>query len=344
VAGGRALTLVQRGDDELAIALDVASGKELWAQGLGPAYTNQYGNGPRSTPTVEGNRVFVQSVTGPLVCLEAESGKVVWQHHLLQEFGAKPITWGLSASPLIVGDLVIGLPGAKGAAVVAFHKGDGTVAWKSGDDPAAYASPVLVTVEGQPQLVCFTALGLVGLEPTTGKQKWRMPWKTEFDCNICTPLVEGDRIFVSSGEKVGCALLKVNKDTPPTVVWESKGPKSSLKNYWANSVLHDGHLYGLSGEFEGVVDLVCVELATGKRVWAKDRFGLASVTLADAHLYLTDRTGNLVVAEATPKGYQEKGRSPLLTQVKYATSPTIANGRLYARDLKEIVCVDLKKE
>jgi outer membrane protein assembly factor BamB len=343
VAGGKAFTLVQRGDDELVIALDITNGKELWQRRLGPAYKNQYGNGPRSTPTIEGSRVWVQSVSGPLACLEIEDGKVVWQHDLLKDFNAKPITWGFAASPLIEGKFVLALPGGKGAAVVAYEKDTGKLVWQSGDDKAAYASPVMVTTGGKRQAVFFTASGLLAVQPDTGTTAWSMPWKTEFDCNICTPIVLGDRLFVTSGEKVGCALLKVNADKAPDVVWDSKGPKSVIINYWANSVVHDKHIYGLSGEFDGIVNLVCVELETGKRKWIKERFGPGSLTVADGHLFINNKAGELVVVKADPSAYREVSRAKVLNDVKYATAGTIAGGRLYLRDLKDIVCLDLGK-
>ncbi len=202
ISGNRAFTMVQRGDDELVIALDVAGGKELWKVRIGPAYRNDYGSGPRSTPAIDGKYVYVQSATGPLLCLDADkNGEVVWQHDLLKEFKAKNITWGLSASPLVVDDLVLALPGAKGAAVAAFHKGDGKLAWKAGSDKAAYASPVGANLEGQKQAIFFTAGGLLAVALADGKELWRVPWQTEYDVNISTPLRIGDRLFVASGER-----------------------------------------------------------------------------------------------------------------------------------------------
>src|SRR5262249_49634268 len=134
VAGGRAYTMVQRGKEELVLALDAASGKELWATPVAPAFKNQYGDGPRATPAVEGKRVYAQSVTGPVVCLEADTGKVVWQKNILKEFGAENISWGLSASPVLDGDRLYVIPGAKGAGVAALNKNDGAVLWKAGND------------------------------------------------------------------------------------------------------------------------------------------------------------------------------------------------------------------
>lgn len=341
VAAGRAFTLVQRGDDELAIALDAVSGKELWATRSGPAYLNKFGNGPRSTPAIDRGFVYVQSVTGPLLCLEADSGKVVWQHDLLKELGAKNIRWGLSASPLIEGDLVVVVPGAKGAGVAAFHKKDGRLAWKSGDDKAAYASPVAVTVGGRRQVIFFTAAGLLAVAVDTGAELWRIPWTTEFDCNIATPLLMGDRLFVSSGEDNGCALYQLSAGGAPEPVWESKGKKSVMINYWATCVAHNGYLFGLAGEFDRAISLNCVDVKTGKLMWSQKDMGKAAVTLAAGHLIVVTKKGDLVLAPATPAGYGEKARVPLLGETR--TAATVANGRLYLRDRENVFCLDIKK-
>lgn len=341
VVGNRAYTLVQRSGKEWAIALNAKNGKQLWQTPLGPAYKNDYGSGPRSTPTVEKGRVYVQSVTGPLVCLNADSGKIIWQHHLLKEFKIKNITWGLSSSPLVDGHLVFAIPGAKNAAVAAFDKKTGDLVWKTGSAKAAYSSPVAVNVGGMKQIVFFNAAGLLAVEPKTGKKLWHIPWKTEFDCNICTPLVLGDRLFVTSGEKVGCAMLQLSASGPPDTDWKSGGRKSVMMNYWANSVYHDGYLYGLSGEFNKRVDLHCVNAKTGKLKWSKPGFGLGAMTLADGHLFITTKKGDLVLVEATPKGYDQKSRISLLGTNR--TAPTISNGRMFLRDLQYIYCLDIAK-
>lgn len=341
VASGRAYTMLQRGKDELVVALDAATGKEVWAARVGPAYMNQYGNGPRATPAVEGKRVYVQSVTGPVVCLEADSGTIVWQRDILQQFGAKNITWGLSASPVLDGDRLLVIPGAKGAGVAALNKNTGAVLWKTGDDQAAYASPVAVTVGGKRQAIFFTADGLLAVQAEDGKELWRVPWKTEYDVNICTPLALGDTLFVASGEKVGSTLFRLKSGQPDTI-WESKGPRGVMTTYWANAVAHDGHLYGVSGEFDSVINFNCVDLKTGKLVWSKERFGKAAVTLADGHLFVTTKPGDLVLIRATPKGYEEKARvKGFLGDNR--TVPTIADGRLYLRDRKQILCLDLRR-
>jgi outer membrane protein assembly factor BamB len=341
VAGSRAVTLVQRGGEEIVLALDAAKGTQLWKQRIGPVYKNSYGDGPRSTPTIEGGFVFVQSVSGTLACLKADSGDIVWQHDLLKEFGAKNISWGLSASPLVDSDLVMALPGGQGSGVAAFNKTTGKLVWKNTDDKPGYASPVVLNADGKKQAIFFTAVGVLAVEHGSGKELWRVPWKTEFDVNIATPLVIGNQLFVSSGENVGCALLQVGAG-PPKVLWEDKGPKCVMKNYWATAVLHDKHLYGISGEFEGVADLNCVELATGKRVWSQSRFGRANLTLANGYLYLVTIDGQFVIVPATPKGYQENGRAKVLPNTdRYVNAPTICDKRLFLRDQKSIICFDI---
>ncbi len=340
IADGKAYTLVQRGTEELVVALDAVKGTELWKTPIGPAFKNQYGNGPRSTPWVEGDRVFAQSVTGPLVCLNSKTGEIVWQKHLLKDFGAKNITWGLSASPVIAGNVVLAIPGGKDAGVVAFDKTTGALVWKTGSDKAAYASPVVATIGGTKQAIFFTAFGLLGVSLDKGKELWREPWKTEFDCNIMTPLVVGgDKLFVSSGEDNGCVLFQLHSAAPPKAVWESKGDKSVMINYWANPVVHDGFLYGFAGEFSKKVHLRCVDLKDGKIRWTKENFGKGSVTLADGHLFITTKSGDLVLVRATPQAYEEKGRVTILGDNR--TVPTLANRRLYLRDLEKIVCVDV---
>ncbi|MCI0685421.1 MAG: PQQ-like beta-propeller repeat protein [Gemmataceae bacterium] len=341
VADGRAITLVQRGGQEVVVAFDAVKGTPLWETPLAPAYKNQYGNGPRSTPAIDGGSVYVTSVNGPIACLDVKTGKIVWQHDLLKEFGGKQLTWGLSASPTVEGDLVLAIPGAKGAGVAAFDKKTGKLAWKSGDDKPGYATPIGVSVGDARQLIFFTATELRGVGKD-GKELWRVPWETEFDCNICTPLVVGAKLFVTSGEGVGSALFQLSADAPPKELWRFEGEQSPMTNYWANAVHHEGHLYGLSGEFvqEGKrIELRCVELATGKVKWAKKGFGKAAVTLADGHLFLTTKKGDLVLVRATPEKYEEKGRVTILGENR--TVGTIANKRLYLRDRAKIVCVDL---
>lgn len=340
IAKGRAVTQVQHDGGEFVLALDAAKGTKLWETRIAGAYMNQFGDGPRATPAVDDKLVYVYSPSGLLACLDAEKGDIIWSVNLLSEFGGKKVTYGLSASPLVEGDLVYALPGAPGAGVAAFNKKTGKLVWKTGDDKAAYASPMSVTVAGQKQIIFFNATGLLAVSADKGAELWRVAWPTGYDCNICTPLlVNKDWLFVSTGEENGCAMFKLSA-AAPEIAWESKGPKSVMMNYWANSVESGGYLYGVSGEFnEKKMDLNCVEIKTGKLMWSHKNLGKAAVTLADGHLWITTKKGDLVLVRADPTKYDEVARASLLSENR--TSPTIADKRLYLRDRKNIYCLDI---
>jgi len=342
IAQGRAITQVQHDGAEHVLALDAVKGDKLWETKIAPEYKNSYGDGPRATPTIEGKFVYVHSPSGPLACLEVDTGKIVWSIDLLKDFGGKKLTWGLAASPLVDGDLVFALPGAKGAAVAAINKATGKTVWKGGGDAqAGYSTPMPVTVGGQKQIIFFNADGLFAMTPDTGKELWRVKWQTGYDCNICTPLLIGkDQLFVTSGEDVGCAMFKLSA-AAPEVVWESKGKKSVMENYWANSVYHDGYLYGITGHFDiKKMHLNCVDAKTGKLMWSQKNYGKCALTLAEGHLIITTYTGHVVLAKCNPMKYEEKARVALLAE-RRPTNATIADKRLYLRDHDNIFCLDI---
>ena len=342
IAQGKAFTQVQHDEAEYVLALDAVKGTKLWETKIAGEYKNGYGDGPRATPTIEGKFVYVHSPSGPLACLDAEKGDVIWSVNLMKDLGGKKLSWGLSASPLVDGDLVYALPGAKGAAVAAFDKKTGKLVWKGGgDDQAGYATPLPVTVGGQKQIIFFNAAGLFAMTADTGKELWRIEWRTGYDCNICTPLLIGkDQLFVSSGEDVGCAMYKLSASAPETL-WESKGKKSVMENYWANSVYHDGYLYGITGHFhETKMHLNCVDAKTGKLMWSQKNYGKSAVTLADGHLYITTFKGDVVLAKCNPMKYEEISRAKLINQ-RRPTNATIADKRMYLRDHENIYCFDI---
>ena len=340
VADDRAITMVQRDGKELVVALDANTGKPLWSTPMGPAFKNANGSGPRATPWIEGDSVYVQAASGPMKCLAAKTGAIVWQIDLLKEFGAKNNQWGVSASPVIAGNLLLVIPGAKNAGVAALHKETSDVLWKTGSDKAAYASPVVADVGGVKQAIFFNAAGLLGVTLDKGKELWRIAWPAEFDCNIATPLLlPGNKLFVSSGEGNGCALLELQAVGAPKTVWESKGKKSVMICYWATPVAHDGYLYGFAGEFNKRIDLRCIDLADGKVKWSKEGFGKGALLYADGQLIVTTKTGDLVLVRATPTAYEERGRVELLGTNR--TVPTLSRRRLFVRDLESILCLDV---
>jgi outer membrane protein assembly factor BamB len=252
----------------------------------------------------------------------------------------------MACSPLVVGDNVIVIAGAEKAAVVAYNAKSGQVAWTAGDDPAGYSSPALLKLGGKDQIVAYTGVSAIGLAPQGGELLWRYPYETDFNCNIAVPLAVEGKVFISSGENHGSALLNLKpagKSFNVEEAWTSHGASSVMRNEWQTSILLDGHLYGFDnvGSAGPVTHLTCVEAATGKRVWQQTRFGKGNMIAADGKLLISTMKGELVVVRATPDKYDEIGRATVIGSTRQA--PALANGLLYLRDDKEIVCLDVRK-
>jgi outer membrane protein assembly factor BamB len=346
ISRGRLVTLVQTEGQQRLIALDAQSGEPLWQTAIAPAYTNAMGDGPRATPAISGERVFAFSGEGVLAAVNFSDGRLLWSHNLVDELGGKPAGYGMACSPLVEGEQVVVTVGAPRAAVVALDGATGKVAWTSGDDPAGYSSPALLSVGGHRQIVAFTGSSVLGLAPSSGSLLWRYPYVTDFNCNIATPLAINGEVFISSGENHGSALLGLKpkgESYDVTEVWASQGAKSTLRNEWQTSLLLDGHLYGFDnvGGAGPVSHLTCVNAATGQRVWQKLRFGKGNLIAADGKLFISTMNGELVVVRATPKTYDELGRATILGPTRQA--PALAGGLLYLRDSEEIVCLDVRK-
>ncbi|MFT5030817.1 MAG: outer membrane protein assembly factor BamB [Candidatus Binatia bacterium] len=195
-------------------------------------------------------------------------------------------------------------------------------------------------------MVVFTGSSALGLKPGSGKALWRHPYQTPYDCNIATPIAVDGNVFISSGENHGSALLKLTQDGDTftaSEVWASNGPTSVMRNEWQTSILLNGHLYGMDnvGGAGPITHLTCIEAATGKRVWQEARFGKGNLIAADGKLFISTMRGEIVIARATPKGHEEIGRAKLFKGSR--TAPALANGRLYLRDDKEIVCLNVRK-
>jgi outer membrane protein assembly factor BamB len=236
--------------------------------------------------------------------------------------------------------------GAPKAAVAAYDTESGQLAWTVGDDPAGYSSPALLDVGGQKQVVVFTGASAIGLAPEKGTLLWRYPYETDYDANIATPIAHRGQVFLSSGENHGSVLLGLQQDGEkyvPRAMWTSQGAASKLRNEWQTSILLDNYLYGFDnvGSAGPVTHLTCVEVATGKPAWQQARFGKGNLIAADGKLFISTMKGELVIVRATPKAYEELGRATILGATRQA--PAMAGGRLYLRDDKEIVCLDVRK-
>jgi outer membrane protein assembly factor BamB len=337
VAAGRAYTIVQDRDDEAVVCWDAETGKELWRFRYPCKYENSYGSGPRATPTVEGEVLYAVGATGILHCLKVQSGEKVWRRDLLDDFKAENLRWGVAFSPLIEGDRLFVMPGGPdGNSIAALDKHTGKTLWKALDDPAGYSSPFGATLAGQRQILFFTGAGLVGVTPDTGKLLWRFDWETQYGCNIATPIVAGDYVFISSGYNRGCAVLKIEASGgtfQAKRVYENR----KMRNHFSSCVLFKDHLYG----FDDSV-LSCLEFRTGTVKWKQNGFGKGSLTIADGHLIVLSEQGTLVLAEATPAAYREVSRLTVADEQCW-TVPVLANGRLYIRNETRALCLDLRK-
>jgi outer membrane protein assembly factor BamB len=212
-------------------------------------------------------------------------------------------------------------------------------------DAAGYSSPTLLDVGGREQIVAFTGGSVLGLAARTGSVLWHYPYETDFNCNIATPLAYDGQVFISAGENHGSVLLKLFLDGDkfqPTEVWSSQGTKSVLRNEWQTSMLVDGYLYGFDnvGSAGPVTHLTCVNAATGDRAWQELRFGKGNLIFADGKLFISTMKGEIIVAKASPKSYEEIGRANVISTTRQA--PALSNGLLYLRDDEEIVCLNVR--
>lgn len=343
VVGETLYTLGAQGDVEYLFAVNVADGSVKWSTEIGPKLTNGWGDGPRSTPTVDGERVYALSGRGRLVCANANDGNLLWKTDLVADLGGKVPNWGYTESPLVDGDRVVCTPGGRQGAIAALDKQDGRVLWRSRDftEPAQYASIVAADIHGVRQYVQLTQQKLVGLDAATGNVLWVADWPGK-TAVIPTPIVRDNLVYVTSGYGVGCMLVSVGSDNAVTRIYENQ----VMKNHHGGVVLVGDHLYGHS---DGA-GWLCQDLGAGEVVWReRSALGKGCLTCADGMLYLQDeQRGEIVLIEASPSGWSEHGRfqlSPQTTQRspkgKIWTHPTVANGRLYLRDQELLFCYDI---
>jgi outer membrane protein assembly factor BamB len=343
VSGGRVIVFHRLGGEEVVECLDAADGKPRWKHAYACHYKDPFGkgNGPRSTPVVSGDKVYTVGAGGMLTCLTRDEGKQIWKVDLAREYRMRDSFFGVGTTPLVEGDLLVLNVGAAGAGIVAFGKNTGKEVWKATDDEASYASPVAATIDGVRHLLFFTRVGLVSLDPAKGEVRFRKRWRSRMDAsvNAATPLVIGDQVLITASYNTGAAMLKVKKDG----VEEAWANDRTLSSQYNTPVHHDGCVYGIDGRADvGEAELRCVDVKTGKIHWSQERFGCSSIILANGNLIILTEGGDLVLAEASPERYQEKARASLLTGPCRA-HPALAEGRLYARDTRKLVCWNVKK-
>ena len=347
IADGRLITMYQTTDGQHCVAYSATTGERQWQTTVARYYKNQMGNGPRATPLIAGNHVFVFTGDGILACLQTVDGKEVWKEDCMARFKSKVADYGMASSPVIAGNNVVVTVGASSATVAAFDAKSGKLAWTSGSGAAAgYSSPAVRKVADHDELLVFHGGGAAGLDPATGQQIWSYPYKTDYDCNIATPIVTPSGVLISAGENHGSVMLKVGTKTSsrPSAVWESVGVKSVLRSEWQTPILLNGYIYGMDnvGSAGPVTNLACVEARSGKQVWLKRRFGKGNLIAADGLLVISTMKGELVLVEASPEGFKELGRGNYVGQTRQA--PALSNGMVYLRDDADIVCLDLRAQ
>lgn len=339
-ADGLIYTMGLRGEREYVIAFDLASGKEAWATAHGAAFKNDRGDGPRGTPTVEGGRVYSLGGNGDLSALDARTGKLIWGMNVLQKFGGSNITWGISESPLILGEKILVNAGGPGASVVALNKKDGSLIWKSQSDRSGYSSAMPVEVGGKTQVVFFTHTRVVGLDLADGKLLWEYPRAANNVANAATPVVRGNRVWVSSDYGNGGGLVELKPGERGAVAAREVYFTKDMRNHHSSSILIGEHLYGFSG---GI--LTAMRFDTGEIAWRDRSVGKGSLVFADGHLYCLSENGVVGLVEATPEAYREKGRFSIpQDSLPTWTHPVVAGGHLYLRDQDVIYDFDVRQK
>ena len=328
VFGSRVFTAGYKNGKEILYCLDAATGKPLWTHAWNAKLGDYlFEGGPRATPTVDGQRVFMVGADGEVVCVDASNGKPIWNKDLVREFRARRMDWGFCASPTVDGDNVIIDAGGEGASTVALKKDSGALVWKNGDDEPGYGSVVIANVDGKRTAVVFKAAALVGHDAANGRILWSFPWETAWKVNAATPLLAGDLLVISSAYNHGAAGVRV-KGGKPTQVWFNK----KLKAHFNSPVHRDGFIYGIDGEVGKKSALVCLEARTGNEKWRAGGLKNGSLILTgDSKLLILTETGDLVAAEAAPGGYRELSRQKVLSG-RCWVQPVFANGVIYCRN------------
>jgi outer membrane protein assembly factor BamB len=338
VVGDRVFVQGTRGSNSVVIALNRVDGKEAWSKALGRSGDDDRGPGPRGTPTVDGDRLYVLTESGDLACLKID-GTAVWQRNILREFNGRQLQWLISESPLVDGPHLIVSPGGPGAGMVKLDKMTGKTVWQASDlsDPAGYASVIAADVQGVRTYLTFTAAAGVGVRASDGKLMFRYPNAANNTANIATPVFANNKVFFASSYGTGGGLVDLTGQNGSVSAKEVYFT-TNMKNHHGGMVLVDGYLYGFNDSI-----LTCLEFATGRMMWRDRSVGKGSVTYADGRLYLQSENNVVGLAEATSTGYRETGRFDIPDKGWPSWAhPVISDGRLYVRNQDSLMVYDVR--
>ena len=334
VSDGKVYLYHRVSNEEICEAMDADTGKTRWRTTVPTNYRDDFGfdEGPRAAPVVAAGRVFVHGAHGVFTAMDAATGKALWQISTMTVFGVEKQFFGQASSPLVMGDKVMLQIGGK-AGIAAFDVATGKQLWTATTDEAGHASPVPYK---NGEAVFFTRTGLVVLDTASGKVRGQMRWRARSNTtvNAATPLVAGDQVFVTSSYEVGAALVDLTK-TPLKPIWSGD---ESLSAHYATPVLKDGFLYGFHGRQEMGPELRCIEMKNGNVKWNTMKFGAGTVLLAGTKLVVMREKGDLLIAEASAKGYKKLNEFKILDGTVRA-APALANGTLFVRNERKLVAV-----
>jgi len=379
VSRGRYFQFDRYGDHARLSCLNAETGELLWNWEYPTDYSDLYGynNGPRCSPVVDDDRVYIFGAEGMLHCLRVTDGQLIWKIDTEEKFGVVQNFFGVGSTPVIEGDLLICMiggspedsqelpPGAldrvvgNGTGVVAFNKFTGEVEYSITDELASYAAPQLVTIDGRRWCFVFARGGLVGFHPVNGKVDFHYPWRAKIleSVNASRPVVVEDQVFISETYGPGSSLLKVEAGGYE-VLWDDAGRREkAMQTHWNTAVHHNGYLYGSSGRHTSNAELRCVEWKTGKVIWSQEGLTRCSLMYVDGHFVCLGEDGVLRLLEATPKKYEVvatarlldknaprdlfTGRQPQLLKPPCWAAPILAQGLLYVRGSDKVVCLEL---
>jgi outer membrane protein assembly factor BamB len=318
------------------VCYDAQTGKALWEFSHPDVRFSEWqgGDGPRSTPTISGGRVYAMGATGLLDCLDGATGKAIWSRDVLADTHTSNTSFGKSASPLVTDDLVIVTGGNHGPSLVAYHKADGSPAWSGGDETPGYGSPMIATLAGVSQILIVNADSAAAHDPANGHVLWRYAWPSSLPKVPSAFAVDSDRVLLSCGYGIGCVMLQVNNEAgrlSVTKLWNNR----YLKPKFSDVAIRDNYVYGLDDAI-----LTCLDLKTGKRMWRGENYGFGQILLVDDVLLIQCEDGNVALVEANPLKYHELTRFTALSS-KTWNNPALAGHRLLVRNDRETACFDL---
>jgi outer membrane protein assembly factor BamB len=323
-----------KAEQDAVFCLNADTGETVWSFSY-HAGASAYGEGPRATPAIDGKAVYTVSADGQVLCLDAVSGQRIWNTNLLKELNLVMPRHNFSTSPILEGELLLLNMGASG---LALDKKTGNVVWKTPGD-SSYSSPVPFTLEGKRSVAVFAATELAVVDPANGRKTASYEWKTRDNANCADPVIVGDAVFVTSGYNVGSALIRVSGGNA-AVLW-----KKAYCCVYASPVLAGDYLYALIESGWMKADLACVSAKDGSIQWTQKNVGSGGLMLADGKLIVLSRSGDLILAEASPVAYTEIARATVFSVGACWNGPVLCNGRIYVKNENgTLVCLDVRRE